>query len=107
MDFLGWPIDQVREVFGETVLIRHALNGHEFGRPDPAPDSDEVRDEVTSILTRARLEPPRQITFNGPGLADVINAIDWRRINGALTYALLHGGNLPRGFMPDRSGDAR
>lgn len=53
VDLIGWPLDQVREVFGDTVLVRQALNGLEFGRPEPAPDSAEVLDEVTEIIEGA------------------------------------------------------
>jgi hypothetical protein len=54
VDLIGWPVEQVREVFGETVLVRQALNGLEFGRPEPAPNSDEVRTEVTELIADAR-----------------------------------------------------
>jgi hypothetical protein len=52
VDLIGWPVEQVREVFGDTVLVRQTLGGLEFGRPDPAPDSREVRDEVNEIIER-------------------------------------------------------
>lgn len=54
VDFLGWPLERVRREFGDTVLIRRTLNGLEFARPVPAPDSPEVRAEVTAILAEAR-----------------------------------------------------
>lgn len=48
-EFLGWPVEEVRAEYGATVLIRPTLSGYEFGRPAPAPDSAEVRAEVTEI----------------------------------------------------------
>jgi hypothetical protein len=58
VDFLGWPLDRVIAEFGDTVLIRPTLNGYEFRRPTPAPDSPEVRAQVTTILANARCAPP-------------------------------------------------
>lgn len=85
VDLLGWPLKQVRDVFGQTVLVRPTLNGLEFGRPDPAPDSDEVRDEVTEIIERGivsdreqadRFFPPPFTPDAGQLLRDLIAARD-------------------------------
>lgn len=67
VDLLGWPIEQVREVFGETVLVRQTFGGLEFGRPDPAPDSDEVRAEVAEIIGQGIISPTEQTRWaRGP-----------------------------------------
>ena len=58
-------------------------------------------------VTEPVAEPKRATAHVNPvqrqpaSLADIINGIDWNRINAGLTYALLHGGNLPPGFMND------
>ncbi|MFG2001702.1 hypothetical protein ACGFNU_21380 [Spirillospora sp. NPDC048911] len=57
VDYLGWPVERVRQEFGDTVLIRRTLNGYEFRRPDPAPDSAEVREQVTATIAAARNQP--------------------------------------------------
>lgn len=57
---LDWPVEQVREVFGDTVLARQTLEGLEFGRPDPAPDSPEVRADVTEIIERGVISSREQ-----------------------------------------------
>lgn len=53
-DLLDRPVSDVVEEFGETVLIRQTFNGFEFRRMPPAPDSPEVRAEVTEIIAKAR-----------------------------------------------------
>lgn len=142
---LDRPLDDVIDEFGETVLIRETLNGFEVRRMPPAPDSPEVRAEVTEIIAKARRRHTEailgrmrrgELRYAGArsalralgysraqaaelalaaqegasihvspartqpaSLSDVVNGIDWNRINAGLTYALLHGGNLPPGFM--------
>lgn len=49
-EHLGWPVERVREEFGDTVLIRFTGTGFECRRPDPAPDSPEIKAEVGRIL---------------------------------------------------------
>lgn len=67
VDLLGWPLKQVREVFGDTVLVRQTLNGLEFGRPDPAPDSPETRAEVEEIIRQGIISAREQHRlFSGP-----------------------------------------
>lgn len=72
VDLLGWPVEQVRDVFGDTVLVRQTLTGLEFGRPDPAPDSPETRDEVNKIIEQGIISPREQhYLFGGtPRLPD-------------------------------------
>ena len=66
-DLMGWPVEQVREVFGETVLVRQTFGGLEFGRPDPAPDSAETRAEVEDIIRQGMISPREQDRlFSGP-----------------------------------------
>lgn len=86
VDLLGWPVEQVREVFGDTVLVRRWLSRLEFGRPDPAPDSAEVRDEVTEIIERGVTSPREQHRLFRPPprqpdpdqlRRDLIAARDW------------------------------
>lgn len=147
-ELLGRPLDDLVEEFGETVLIRRTLDGFEVRKPPPAPDSPEVRAEVTEIIAKARrkqteaiLDRMRRGHLSKAGarsalraygynrahatqlacagrrhasihvspaqtqpasLADLINAIDWQRINAGFAYALMHGGNLPPGFMRER-----
>lgn len=142
---LDRPLDDVIDEFGERVLIRETLNGFEVRRMPPAPDSPEVRAEVTEIIAKARrkqaesildrvrhrdlgkagavaslhaigynkadatkltdMARPRASIYASPAgtqpasLTDIINAMDWNRINAGLTYALMHGGNLPPDFM--------
>ncbi|MEV4672720.1 hypothetical protein AB0K34_13780 [Actinomadura sp. NPDC049382] len=144
-ELLDRPLDDVVEEFGETVLIRQTLNGFEFRRMPPAPDSPETRAKVTEIIAKARrkqaeavlgrmrrgelskagaLSALRSLGYNRAhateltraarqhasinvspaqtqpaSLADILNAVDWQRINAGFRYALLHGGNLPPGFM--------
>lgn len=67
VDLIGWPVEQVRDVFGETILVRQTFGGLEFGRPDPAPDSDEVRAEVAEIIEQGIISPAEQTRWvRGP-----------------------------------------
>jgi hypothetical protein len=86
VDLLDWPVGQVREVFGDTVLVRQTFGGLEFGRPEPAPDSVEVRDEVTEIIEQGIISAREQHRmFGGPPRPpdpdqlrrDLIAARDW------------------------------
>lgn len=79
VDLLGWPIEQVREVFGETVLARQTFGGLEFGRPDPAPDSDEVRAEVAEIIERGIVGPAEQTRWARSAVPCLPNPDQMRR----------------------------
>lgn len=86
VDLLGWPVRQVREVFGDTVLVRQTFSGLEFGRPEPAPDSAEARDEVTEIIEQGIITtaeqtrlfcPPTRLPDPDQLRRDLIAARDW------------------------------
>jgi hypothetical protein len=54
-EWTGWTdltAEQIREQFGDVVLVRQGLSGVELrrGRPDPA----QVHAEVTAIIANAR-----------------------------------------------------
>lgn len=92
VDLIGWPVEQVREVFGDTVLVRRWLSRLEFGRPDPAPDSAEVRDEVNEIIGQGIISPAEQhhLFCPPPRLPDpdqlrrdLIAARDWDGVQSA------------------------
>lgn len=92
VDLIGWPVEQVREVFGDTVLVRRWLSRLEFGRPEPSPDSVEVRDEVAEIIERGIISPAEQhrLFCGSPPVSDpdqlrrdLIAARDWDGVRSA------------------------
>lgn len=70
-----------------------ALQALGYDKDHAAALADAARPGMSIKIGPARTQPA--------SLADIINGIDWHRINAGLTYALLHGGNLPPGFMND------